>query len=168
MQCVCLYSVCMLYTYMLDTLYQRNAMPMFKNLTLFTYGLIILCCEMFVQIYFFQLRRSHPSYHQVTLERSDFRIDFRTRLKNKPVSLNGSAKLILPCQGKQAWYIQLSSVIWTVYQTIVRLVKVINVCAVRCKINLCQRRGTRYMLHPSSFIILSLNMSAYVSSHISY
>ena len=85
----------------------------------------------------FQLRRAHPSYHQVTLERSDFRTDFRTRLKNKPFSVNDSAKLILPCQGKQAWYIQLSSVIWTVYQTIVRLVKVINVCAVRCKINLC-------------------------------
>ena len=116
----------------------------------------------------FQLRRAHSSQHQVTLERSDFRTDFRTRLKNKPFSVNDSAKLILPCQGKQAWYIQLSSVIWTVYQTIVRLVKVRNVCAVRCKINYCQRGGTHQMLHPSSFIILSLNMSAYVSSHISY
>ena len=47
----------------------------------------------------FQLRRAHPSYHQVTLERSDFRTDFRTRLKNKQFSVSGNAKLILHCQG---------------------------------------------------------------------
>ena len=81
--------------------------------------------------------RAHPGYTQVTLERSDFRTDFRTRLKNKPFSVNGSAKLILPCQGKRKWYIQLSSVIWTVYQTIVRLMRVRNFSALRCKINLC-------------------------------
>ena len=94
--------------------------------------LIVICTRELLYV-----GRAHPGYNQVTLERSDFRTDFRTRLKNKPFSVNDSAKLILPCQGKQAWYIQLSSVIWTVYQTIVRLVKVINVCAVRCKINLC-------------------------------
>ena len=94
--------------------------------------LIVICTRELLYV-----GRAHPGYNQVTLERSDFRTDFRTRLKNKPFSVNDSANLILPCQGKQAWYIQLSSVIWTVYQTIVRLVKVINVCAVRCKINLC-------------------------------
>ena len=43
--------------------------------------------------------RAHPSYTQVTLERSDFRTDFRTRLKNKQGFLNASAQLILPFQG---------------------------------------------------------------------
>ena len=65
--------------------------------------------------------RAHPGCNQVTLERSDFRTDFRTRLKNKQFSVNGSAKLVLSCQGIPAWYIQLSSAIWRVYQTIVRL-----------------------------------------------
>ena len=69
--------------------------------------------------------RAHPSYIQVTLERSDFRTDFRTRLKNKQGCLNASAQLILPFQGinnqnhqydirKQAWYMQLSSISGTV------------------------------------------------------
>ena len=69
--------------------------------------------------------RAHPSYIQVTLERSDFRTDFRTRLQNKQCSVNGSAKLILPCQGvtnqnhqynirKQAWYMPSSPITGTV------------------------------------------------------
>ena len=43
----------------------------------------------------FQLRRAHPRYHQVTLERSDFRTDFRTRLKNKEFAMTISTKVIL-------------------------------------------------------------------------
>ena len=69
--------------------------------------------------------RAHPSYTQVTLERSDFRTDFRTRLKNKQDFRNASAELILPFQGnnnrnhqydirKQSWYMQLSSISGTV------------------------------------------------------
>ena len=65
--------------------------------------------------------RAHPSYSQVTLERSDFRTDFRTRLKNKQCLMNGSAQLTLPFQGitsqnhqydirTQAWYMQLSPI----------------------------------------------------------
>ena len=81
--------------------------------------------------------RAHPGYNQVTLERSDFRTDFRTRLKSKQFHANDGGKLILPCLGIQAWYIQLRSAIWAVYQTIVRRMRVRNCCAVRRKINLC-------------------------------
>ena len=56
--------------------------------------LIMICTGELIYV-----RGAHPSYKQVTLERSDFRTDFRTRLKNKQFSVNGSVKLILPCQG---------------------------------------------------------------------
>ena len=72
----------------------------------------------------FYVGKAQYGYQQVTLERSDFRTDFRTRLKNKQFSVSGRGTLILPCQGIQAWYIQLSSAIWRVYQTIVRLMRV--------------------------------------------
>ena len=42
----------------------------------------------------------HPSSNQVTLERSDFRTDFRTRVKNKGFSINGSAVTLLSRQEK--------------------------------------------------------------------
>ena len=42
------------------------------------------------------LGRTHPSYSQVTLERGDFRTDFRTRLKNKLFYMNNTAKLTYP------------------------------------------------------------------------
>ena len=56
--------------------------------------------------------RAHPGCNQVTLERSDFRTDFRTRLKSKQFHANDGGKLILSCLGIQAWYIQLRSAIW--------------------------------------------------------
>ena len=43
---------------------------------------------------------AHPSSNQVTLERSDFRTDFRTRMKNKGFSINGSAVTLLSRQEK--------------------------------------------------------------------
>ena len=56
--------------------------------------LIVICTREL-----FYVGRAQSGYNQVTLERSDFRTDFRTRLMNKQSSVNGSAKLILPCQG---------------------------------------------------------------------
>ena len=56
--------------------------------------LIMVCTRELIYV-----GKAQPIYNQVTLERSDFRTDFRTRLMNKQSSVNGSAKLILPCQG---------------------------------------------------------------------
>ena len=73
--------------------------------------LILICLIVICTWEVLHARRAHPGYNQVTLERSDLRTDFRTRLKNKQLSVDGGAKLILPCRGKQAWYIPLSSAI---------------------------------------------------------
>ena len=41
------------------------------------------------------VEKAQPIYNQVTLERSDFRTDFRTRLKNKEFAMTISTKVIL-------------------------------------------------------------------------
>ena len=53
--------------------------------------------------------RAHPSYIQVTLERSDFRTDFRTRQKNKAFSLNHIPRRTLRHQTKIAYIVALQS-----------------------------------------------------------
>ena len=108
----------------------------------------------------FQLRRAHLSYHQVTLERSDFRTDFRTRLKNKQLSVDGSTKLILPCQGKQAWYIQLSSAIWTIYQNYCHAYESQEL--LRCQTQNKSLLETGYALHVTSILLYHI-VSYYVS-----
>ena len=45
--------------------------------------LIVICTRELLYV-----GRAHPGYNQVTLERSDFRTDFRTRQKSKGVSMN--------------------------------------------------------------------------------
>ena len=53
--------------------------------------------------------RTYSSYIQVTLERSDFRTDFRTRQKNKAFSLNHIPRRTLRHQTKIAYMIALQS-----------------------------------------------------------
>ena len=108
----------------------------------------------------FQLRRAHSSQHQVTLERSDFRTDFRTRLKNKQLSVDGSTKLILPCQGKQAWYIQLSSAIWKIYQNYCHAYESQEL--LRCQTQNKSLLETGNALHVTSIILYHI-VSEYVS-----
>ena len=52
--------------------------------------LIVICTRELLYV-----GRAHPGYNQVTLERSDFRTDFRTRLKNKEFAMTISTKVIL-------------------------------------------------------------------------
>ena len=51
----------------------------------------------------FYVGKAHPCYSQVTLERSDFRTDFRTRLKSKAISMNPFPKRILRHQTNIAY-----------------------------------------------------------------
>ena len=61
--------------------------------------LIIICWLWFCTRALFYVGRAQPGYSQVTLERSDFRTDFRTRQKNKEWHTHSGTKLILVHQG---------------------------------------------------------------------
>ena len=69
------------------------------------YNMLIVICTRAL----FYVGRAHPGYNQVTLERSDFRTDFRTRQKNKASSFNHIPRRTLRHQTKIAYMIALQS-----------------------------------------------------------